>query len=556
MADIDLDKMGLGTVLKQNTLVVPPNQREYAWADPEVQQLFQDFARAIADGKDYFLGTLVTIPRGGGALEVADGQQRLATTSLLLAAIRDYLSDKKEPVLVDSINEFLNGPDRTTRDYIPKLRLNTDDNDLFRAIVSADHAPLPDVTLDSNRRLMRAYELAKKHVAAIVSVGGEKEHGDFLNAWLDFIEHKAISVLLRVADDADAYKMFETLNARGLRTSQADLVKNHLFSKADKRLAEVQQRWSFMRGALETLDTDDDNTINFLRIALVLRRGYLSANDVYEAVQDEAKSEQGAVSFAVHLEAMANVYIATFNPEHERWSRHAKDTRSSIEVFNLLNIAPLRPLLLAVAAKMAPKEIQQSYVYLVSLAVRLLVATTIRSGGVAEPLAIAARDTYEGKITTAAELKDQLKTLTPTDAQFREGFQRAKSSTAKLARYYLRSLERAAKNETHPEFIPEDDRSIITLEHVLPLNPETNWPGFSEDDVREYVKRLGNLVLLRSGDNSNLKSANFKDKKVVYAKSSYELTSQVAQANEWTPETIAKRQDTLAELATTTWPAK
>src|SRR4051794_7035618 len=110
MPEIELDQVGLGAALKHNTLFVPPNQREYAWKDDQVQQLFQDFAKAISDGKDYFLGTLVTIPRGNGALEVADGQQRLATTSVLLAAIRDYLSDKNEPVLVASINEFLNGP--------------------------------------------------------------------------------------------------------------------------------------------------------------------------------------------------------------------------------------------------------------------------------------------------------------------------------------------------------------------------------------------------------------------------------------------------------------
>ena len=76
-------------------------------------------------------------------------------------------------------------------------------------------------------------------------------------------------MLLKVPDDADAYKMFETLNDRGLRTSQADLVKNYLFGKSGERFAEVQSRWSFMRGALEALD-EEDITINFLRHALVL----------------------------------------------------------------------------------------------------------------------------------------------------------------------------------------------------------------------------------------------------------------------------------------------
>lgn len=553
MREIGLEQAGLGTVLRNNSLFVPPNQREYAWTTEEVKQLFQDFGRALNDGHDYFLGTLVTIPRNG-ALEVADGQQRLSTTSLLLAAIRDYLKGRNEQVLIDSINGFLNGPDRDTRAYVPKLRLNTDDNDLFRAIVSADSPPQPPVTLASHRKLVDAYSEAKKYVRSIVALTDEKAHGDVLNKWVTFIEHDAMAILLRVPDDANAYKMFETLNDRGLRTSQADLVKNYLFSRADTRLNEVQHRWSYMRGALETLD-DDDNTINFLRLALVLKRGYLSAAVVFDAVQDEAKSEQAAVNFAMHLETLAPIYVSTFNPEHERWSDQPKTVRSAIEVFNLLDIKPMRALLLAVAARMDEKETPATMRFLVSLGVRLLVAAIVRSGSVETPLAATAREVFEGRVTNAQEVKEALKGITPSDAQFREAFERARSSTAKLARYYLRSIERTAKGEAEAEFIPEEDRNIITLEHVLPERPEGNWPAFTDEDVSQYAKRLGNLALLRSGANSNLKSASFEEKKKVFAQSSYELTNSIAALDEWSTTTIVERQKVLADLAVKTWPA-
>src|SRR5713226_7062705 len=96
-SQIAFEQSGLGNVLKQNQLVVPANQREYAWTDRQVVQLFQDFAKAIADNEaGYFLGTIVTIPRLNGNLEVVDGQKRLSTTAILLAAIRDYLEGKEE----------------------------------------------------------------------------------------------------------------------------------------------------------------------------------------------------------------------------------------------------------------------------------------------------------------------------------------------------------------------------------------------------------------------------------------------------------------------------
>ena len=77
--------------------------------------------------------------------------------------------------------------------------------------------------------------------------------------------------------------MFETLNDRGLRTSQADLIKNYLFGRSGDRIQEVQTRWSYMRGTLESLE-DENITVDFLRHALIANRGYTRESQVYDAV--------------------------------------------------------------------------------------------------------------------------------------------------------------------------------------------------------------------------------------------------------------------------------
>lgn len=554
---IGFEQVGLGTALKQHQLYVPPNQREYAWTDDEVTQMFTDIQKALAEDVTYFLGTVVTIPHGNDTLEVTDGQQRLATTALLLAAMRDYLRTLDETMLVQSIdNDFLFAIERRGRERRPKLALNIDDNDLFKAIVSEDgfDADAVTPTKDSNKLLLDAYKEARKHVKRIVaSVADTKEHGDLLNTWIDYLVYHAHVALLKVPRAADAYKMFETLNDRGLGVGQADLVKNYLFSKSGNRFSEVQTRWSYMRGALEALD-EDDITINFLRHALVLQSGYLSAAQVYDRVQEIVRTEQSAVTFTGQLEALATPYVATFNPEHERWNSHPQSTRRAIAVFNLLNVKPMRALLLAVAARFEPREAAEALTFLVSLAVRLLIATTVRSGSVETPLSTAAYEISEGRVNTAAELEAQLASLTPSDAIFSEAFARARVTSAKLGRYYLRSLERAAKREKEPWFLPEDDKTVINLEHVLPEKPEGNWPAFSEDDVNQYAKRLGNLTLMLAKENADLKSVGFKEKREIYEKSPYELTSQISEYDDWTPQTVVERQELLAELAVIAWP--
>jgi len=549
-SQIVFEQAGLGSVLKANNLAVPPNQREYAWTDKQVTQLFRDYSRAINNGS-YFLGTIVTIPRGEG-LEVVDGQQRLATTAILLAAIRDHLAGKEE-IIVESINnEFLTGIVRARRARVSKLRLNVDDAELFNWIVTQEKGQQPDVTRRSHELLLDAYAEARRHVTAIVSALDPKDHGDVLNSWVSFIEHQALVVLLKVPNDADAYRMFETLNDRGLKTSQADLIKNYLFGRADQRIHEVQTKWAYMRGALETLD-DDEITVTFLRHALIVQKGHLTESAVYDAVQESVKSEAGALTFVATLESLASSYVATFNGEHERWNGYPDAARRAIEVFNLLNIKPLRPLLLAVTSKMQPKEAAQSLQFLVSLGVRLMIASSTRSGSVEEPLAEAAKRVYDGKITNKDDLRKEL-TVTPSDAVFRDALANARVSNAKLARYYLRSLEMAAKEEPEPWFIPQDDRSIINLEHVLPQRPDGNWPQFDDDAVSVYSKRLGNLSLMRALDNSGLKSESFEEKKQVYAVCPYVLTSQIAECDEWTVDRIVERQKVLADLGIAAWP--
>jgi Protein of unknown function (DUF1524) len=128
------------------------------------------------------------------------------------------------------------------------------------------------------------------------------------------------------------------------------------------------------------------------------------------------------------------------------------------------------------------------------------------------------------------------------DEEFKKAFEIATVSKAAFARYYLRSLEMAAKNKTTPWFIPNDDRQTINLEHVLPEQREGNWPQFDEETAKIYIKKIGNLALLLAKSNSDLKSSDFKSKKAVYKRSPYELTRMISKASDWTKDSIAARQ--------------
>lgn len=298
----DFASLGIGSVLKLHRLAVPPYQREYSWGVDQVEQLYADLALAKSEDADYFLGTIVTIPRAGdGALEVIDGQQRLTTTAFLLAAMRDYLLNTQGGLMVvESIeNEFLSTIDRRAAEQIPRLRLNVDDNEFFLSLIRQPGAgKRPKPRRESHERLIAAARAASVAVKNIVSPYSEQHRVDALNDWLEFIESNATVILLKAPDGAQAFRMFETLNDRGLKTSQVDLVKSYLFGQANRRIGEAQAKWSSMRNMLEEIE-DNDRGINFLRHTLISTRQFTRSDNVYSTVQNSVRGETNSVSFLV-----------------------------------------------------------------------------------------------------------------------------------------------------------------------------------------------------------------------------------------------------------------
>ncbi len=547
------DRMGLGTIIKRYRLMVPPNQREYSWKREHIETLFQDLAMAISDNEpEYFLGTIVGVDKDLGLLEIVDGQQRLATTVIFLCEMRNYLKPL-ESIIADSITkDFLTDIDRTKKDTVTKMKLNVSDNEYFKSLITNDTVLSP--IKPSHKLIQEAFHISGNQIKKIVAGFNVKDHGNALNKWIDFIEHKAVVILLTVNNSVNAYKMFETLNDRGLKTSQADLVKNHLFGQAGSRLSEAQHKWSLMRGALET-GYDEDITVIFLRHVLIAMRGHTRESEVFDETEKIARGESRSLAFLDNLEKLANTYVAITNPEHERWNNKYPDAiRQAIKTLNRLNIKPFQPILLAISEKFDPKEANNAMKIMISLGVRLLIASRTTSGPIEQTLSNTANSIYSNKVKDSKAMRKMLESIIPIDDDFKHAFENLTVSKAYLARYYLRSIEMAAKGEPYPWFIPNDDKETITLEHVLPEEPGTNWPAFTPDEVDAYYRRLGNLVLLKAKSNSDLKSINFEIKKNVYKDSDYILTSKIADVSDWTKEEIIKRQKDLAQHALKAWP--
>lgn len=284
--DIKFELLGIAEMIKRDILTVPSNQREYSWnKEIQVKSFLQDITNSMGENNhSYFLGTVVLTKKKNGILEIADGQQRLATTAMVLAAIRDYNADKGDAKSAHSIeSDFLCTYDRDKEEDISKLTLNIDDNDFFvnTVVLRKQSRKTTSIQRRSHKLISEAFSYIKEYIKVMEVQYGVVNIKPRLNALIKFLETKAKVVKLTVPNEETAFTLFETLNDRGLQISQVDLVKNHIFKLSDNRLPEAQRSWSAMRGAIETIsDFDDDITIEFLRSCCCIIVGLTTKKEI------------------------------------------------------------------------------------------------------------------------------------------------------------------------------------------------------------------------------------------------------------------------------------
>lgn len=556
LEEIKIDLIGLGDILKNNNLSVPIYQRSYAWKEQNVLDLLQDITTAIKEGaSEYFLGSVVMSQKNKDRPEVVDGQQRLATVTILLAAIRDYFYEVHDEIRAHNIeSDYLLKRDLSTLERIPKLQLNEADNDFFLSRIlglpnSEQKSIVP--SKDSHKRIERAGSLASKHIRNLATI--YKEPTNQLVQLVMFIEKSAKVILVRVPDDANAFTIFETLNDRGLPLAISDLLKNYLFHLSGNRLDEVQQRWVSMTGALEAVDSED-MVVTYIRQFWSSKFGLTRERELYKNIKIKTTSKQQSIDLSTELNTNARYYAAILNSSHEIWNDYGTTAREHMTTLNELGMIQLRPLLLAILAKFPVQEVRKSMRLLLSWSVRFLIYGGL--GYLETQYCERAVEIRNSKIKTAKELVTAMKDVVPTDRMFEQAFANATVSKDYLARYYLRVLENQYKGAQEPELVPNANEEIVNLEHILPENPSDEWGHIEPELAKAYYRRIGNMALLQNRINSEIGNKGMKTKATYYQKSDFELTKALGKERVWGTSDIEVRQKMLAHLAVKAWPNK
>jgi len=531
---------------------IPMYQRPYAWEVEQAEILLDDLLSFLGEGTEpidevnpYFLGSIVLIKSDGlPESEVVDGQQRLTTLTILLAALREVLPTDWRTQITECLYQKGNPTDINPkgRENRYRLTLRERDADFFKDYIQTEGGfeqlkTLQDAVLaDSQRHI---FENALALLTRLTRL--DEEHQKRLT---QFILYKCLLVVVSTPDMDSAYRIFSVLNDRGLDLSHSDILKSEIIGKIPPDKQEKYNRlWEdtevmLGRGTFQDL---------FSHIRMIYSKAKQKGS-VLKEVREHVKPSETPIHFIDKVLCPAAKAYADIQDCCYASSQHADAINTYFKYLNRIDNADWLPPAIAYLSK--PRQQPDQLLTFFKDLDRLASGLMIRRADINERIR-----RYSILLTWIEEDKDLSQPGSPlhlTADECQAIIQRLNGPLyleTKIRLYVLLRLDTYLSGGEAVYTLPR-----ITVEHILPQNPRqhSQWLAwFPDEEVRQgYVHRLGNLALLSGYKNSSAQNFDFDKKKEKYftgkdGVSPFAMTTQVLKESEWTPEVIEQRQDDL-----------
>ena len=532
---------------------IPKFQRDYSWEAEHWDDLWQDIRALLADeDNEHYMGYLVLQTSNNKEFQIIDGQQRLTTMSLLILSTLKCLKE-----LVDSgieaennlkrkdslLNSYIGYVDPVTLISNNKLKLNRNSDDYYKQhLVLLKELPLRNT--NSSEKHMREcfnwyYDRIKK----------EFNTGESLAAFIDNIVDKLFFTVIEVTDQLNAFKVFETLNARGVQLSSADLLKNYLFFVVDEtkphisEIEELENIWSKIVGKLGEQKFED-----YLRYYWNSINKSVGKKNLFKNVKGNIKSKEQVFELIRNLNDTADLYLAIQNPEDEFW-RDKPEIRKSLKELKLFQIRQINSLFLSALRNLEVENFRKLAKICSVISFRYNIIGGLNPNAQEDVYNTVALKISSNKRFEVADFQS----IYVSDLNFENDFstKEFKNTTRnhKIVKYILSKIEvYQHKNEIDPE------SDLFTIEHILPENADDTWGNFTFEEINRSVYRIGNLTLLERKLNREAGQKGYVEKIVLFAQSNSELTKTLTDNfNTWNEDKLAARQRELAKHAKAIW---
>ena len=540
------------TYLQKGIYYVPDYQREYSWkSDAEVDDFWRDLEDVVEDNREsHFFGQVVIHEDKDKKKYIIDGQQRTATSVIVLAVLRDWFNkiyqehqisaaeNKYEDIRIKLIGRW------TEDENELRLTLGKVDEDYFRKLIQIgdkDNSVLP--IKDSHKRIHDTYNFLYNKIKEKADKESESiEIYNMLKIYYEKFTQGFQLMYVETDEINEAFIIFETLNARGCDLETSDLLKNHLFRISGKKLEETKRVW------IQTLDNLDGIDITkFLRHYWNSMEKFSREKDLYKNLREKINTPKKCEEFVENLLKMSDVYKCLCDPSEEFYFLD-KEIAQLLQNLKIVNASSFYPVILA----LVNNNFKEAEVRSVIKAIENLVfRNCVVAGRTANKYEVVfsrlAYDISEKKKTTIEEIVRELHRNTLDDIEFKNAFLYLEIKISPVAKYILREIN----DFTNCEIQAIKDNSKLHLEHIMPKT-KGKW-SISEESHEKYLNRLGNLTLLADEYNRSIGNKLFDKKQATYIKSKLNITAGLCNYKKWDEESINDRQSKLYDVAKKRW---
>jgi uncharacterized protein with ParB-like and HNH nuclease domain/predicted transport protein len=548
----------LAFIKRSPQFVIPIYQRTYSWTDKECRQLWEDILRTGAnkDISAHFVGSVVYIEQGlyqvssQSSLLIIDGQQRLTTITLLMAALANALESGGEPF--DGFSQrklrnfYLLNPEEEGEQYFKLILSQTDKTSLISIL---NQTELPK---DYSIRVTENFKLFEQLL---------NEYKDDLVTVCKGINKLVVVDIALTRDHDNPQLIFESMNSTGRELSQADLIRNYILMGLEPKLQTklYEQYWRPMEIEFgqEAYVTNFDG---FMRYFLTVKTGTLpNVGEVYDTFKQHARSPQvaeaGVESLVADIRNYARYFCAmTLGAEPNAALKIAFQDLRELKVdvaypflMELYRDYDLK--LLSQADFLTAVRLVESYVFRRAICA---IPTNSMNKTFATFGKALNKDSYLESIQANLLLLPSYRRF-PGDEEFKRAFQTKDLYKFRSRSYWLRRLE----NHKRKERVLIDE---YTIEHILPQNENLSsaWKESLGEDWQRihqtYLHTLGNLTL--TGYNSEYSDKAFtakRDMKGGFKESPLKLNQGLGTIVQWNEIAIRHRADLLSTLALDVW---
>jgi hypothetical protein len=555
---IESDDKDIAEVLGSGFYGIPRFQREYSWTKENVEDFLRDVV--VEAGSEYFIGSVV-LYRADTYFGIVDGQQRLTTVTMLLAALRNKFADLGFSELATGLHALIERADiRSRKHYVLQPQSSYP---YFQDHIQKFGKPKTKPVIGREEKaLASAYGQIVETVDGAVAgflkdktLKDEADRKDKARARLEELRDKVLGLKLvwvKVDDQDDAYIIFETLNTRGKDLTVSDLVRNHLLSmlKADNDNVDLARDSYDEILELFARSAADIDVNRFIHHQWLSTRKYVAEKKLFREIRGDIKSKQ-AEDYLDELSNDAKLYRQISEPTSASWTKQQKDVHDSLVALSLFGVRQPLPMVLSLVReyeagglklkllKNSLRAIEDSYFAATAI------ASLPSSGGVSSMYARHARElraakSAQKKADVVKALINKLRASRPTLEQFAAGFALLKASGAYtqqrgLVHYTLRRIYLAHEPTTPLDF------GGMTIEHLASQSGKTDPATLAS---------IGNLILVDQPLNDKLGNKTFAAKQQLLASQKrIWVDDNVLEAKSWGGKTIDERGAMMAKFA-------